>query len=56
MSNARRPDSGIDRENASKIIGFMRKTGISDLKGLVEFLTDKWRKQGERERQAGIQI
>jgi hypothetical protein len=42
MSNARKPGSGIDRENAVKIIDYMRKNKLNDLKELIEHLKKKW--------------
>jgi hypothetical protein len=42
MSNARKPSAGIDRDNAVKIIDYMRKHGLNDLKELVEHLKKKW--------------
>lgn len=42
MSNARKPSAGIDRENAIKIIGFMRKNKLNNLSDLVEYLRKKW--------------
>jgi hypothetical protein len=55
MSNARRPDSGIDRENAVKIIEFMKKNHVNDLKGLVELLTTKWKNIAEKENRVNTQ-
>lgn len=42
MSNARKPASGIDRENATKIISYMNQNKLSNLKDLVEYLKKKW--------------
>lgn len=42
MSNARKPSAGIDRENATRIITYMRQHKLSDLKQLVDHLKQKW--------------
>lgn len=42
MSNARKPSAGIDRENAVKIIGFMRTNKLNNLSELIEHLKKKW--------------
>jgi hypothetical protein len=51
MSNARKPSSGVDRDNAVKIIDFMRKNRINTLKDLVELLTAKWKKISDEDNQ-----
>jgi hypothetical protein len=45
MGNARKPNSGIDRENAVKIINFMQKNRIATIKDLVNFIAEKWKNQ-----------
>lgn len=42
MSNARKPDSGKDRENAVKIINFMRQNKLETLSDFVSYLANKW--------------
>jgi hypothetical protein len=42
MSNARKPGSGIDRDNAVKIIDYMRKNKLNDLEELIVNLKKKW--------------
>jgi hypothetical protein len=42
MSNARKPNSGIDREHAVKIIRFMQQNKLNSITELVDFLADKW--------------
>lgn len=42
LSNARKPDSGPDRENAVKLISYMRQQRISTVPQLVDHLADKW--------------
>ena len=42
LSNARKPNSGPDRENAVKIIRFMQKHNIQTIDELVELLSKKW--------------
>jgi hypothetical protein len=44
MSNARKPSAGADRDNATKIIEYMRSNGINDMQELVSVLSDKWKK------------
>ena len=51
MSNARKPSSGVDRDNAVKIIDFMRKNRINTLKDLVELLTAKWKRISDEDNQ-----
>ena len=45
MGNARKPNSGVDRENAVKIINFMQKNRIATLKDLVDIIAEKWKNQ-----------
>jgi hypothetical protein len=42
MSNARKPGSGIDRDNAVMIIDYMRKNKLNDLEALMDHLKKKW--------------
>ena len=42
MSNARKPDNGIDRENAVNIIRYMQKNRMNDLTDLITHLKKKW--------------
>jgi hypothetical protein len=42
MSNARKPGSGIDRDNAVRIIDYMRKNKLNDLEALMDHLKKKW--------------
>lgn len=43
FSNARKPSSGVDRENATKIIAFMRKKKLNTVFDLVNWLATKWK-------------
>lgn len=43
MANARKPNSGIDREHAVKIIRFMQQNKLNTLNDLVAYLTTKWK-------------
>lgn len=43
MSNARKPGSGKDRENAVKIINFMRQNKLDTLSDFVGYLANKWK-------------
>ena len=45
LSNARKPDSGPDRDHAVKIIAFMRKNNLSTVRELVNALAAKWHPQ-----------
>ena len=45
LSNARKPDSGPDRENAVKLISYMRQQRISTVPELVDHLASRWTKQ-----------
>lgn len=42
MSNARKPNSGADREHAVKIISFMRKNKLQTTTDLIDLLSKKW--------------
>lgn len=42
MSNARKPDSGRDRQNAVKIIKFMQDNKLETFYDFVKYLSDKW--------------
>jgi hypothetical protein len=42
LSNARKPDSGPDREHAVKIIDLMRRNGLKTLADLVNWIRDRW--------------
>lgn len=42
LSNARKPDSGIDRTNAVKIIDYMQRNGLKTVYELVKHLASKW--------------
>jgi hypothetical protein len=42
MSNARKPDSGIDRDHVVKLIDFMNKNKLTTVSELVQFLAKKW--------------
>lgn len=42
LSNARKPESGPDREHAIKLIDFMRKNNLNTVRELVNALADKW--------------
>lgn len=43
LSNARKPSSGPDRENAVKIISYMRKNRLADLAALAEHIRGRWK-------------
>lgn len=43
FSNARKPNSGPDREHAVKLIKFMRQNRIEDITDLVNFIAKKWK-------------
>lgn len=43
LSNARKPSSGPDRENAVKIISYMRKNRLADLAALADHVRDRWK-------------
>ena len=47
LSNARKPSSGPDRENAVKIISYMRKNRLSDLAALADHVRDRWKATNE---------
>jgi hypothetical protein len=42
LGNARKPNSGPDREHAVKIINFMRQHRLRSLKDLVDYINQKW--------------
>ena len=42
LSNARKPSVGVDRENAVKIITFMRKNKLATIEELLAMLVTKW--------------
>ncbi len=42
MSNARKPDSGIDRDHVVKLNDFMNKNKLTNVSQLVQFLAKKW--------------
>jgi len=42
LSNARKPDSGPDREHAVKIIDLMRRNGLKTLSDLVDWIRARW--------------
>ncbi len=48
LSNARKPDSGPDREHAVKIIQFMRKNNLDTVKDLVAVLAQKWQPEDKK--------
>lgn len=43
MSNARKPDSGQERQAAVKIIAYMRQHGLNTIKDFVNHIADKWK-------------
>ena len=43
MSNSRKPGSGLDRENAVKIIEYMRRNRLDKISDLVKHLQNKWK-------------
>ena len=43
LSNARKPDSGLDRRNAITIIQYMRKNGFTTVLEFVDSLAAKWK-------------
>ena len=45
LSNARKPNSGPDRDNAIKLINFMRKNKLATVRELVDTLAAKWSNQ-----------
>jgi hypothetical protein len=47
LSNARKPDSGPDREHAVNIIKYMQANKLNTVKDLVNNLTDKWKSVGK---------
>ena len=49
LSNARKPNSGADREAAVKIIRFMQKHNIQTIGELIELLANKWSKTNQEQ-------
>lgn len=47
LSNARKPNSGPDREHAISIINYMAKNGLKSLPEFVNALSNKWKKKSE---------
>ena len=45
LSNARKPDSGQDREAATKIIAYMRQHRLNTVADFVNNIADKWKPQ-----------
>lgn len=45
LSNARKPNSGADRENAVKIIRYMQQHRLNTVPELVDHLANRWSKQ-----------
>lgn len=43
LSNARKPNSGPDRDNATKIIAFMKTNKLDTVMDLVNYLANKWK-------------
>ena len=43
LSNARKPSNDVDRENATKIIAFMRQQKLNTVFDLVTWLANKWK-------------
>ena len=43
LSNARKPSNDVDRENATKIIAFMRQQKLNTAFDLVTWLANKWK-------------
>ncbi len=44
LSNARKPDSGPDREHAIKIIRYMKNNRLDSIKDFIAAMADKWKK------------
>ena len=55
MSNARKPNSGIDREHSVKLIRFMQQNKLASIPELVKFLANKWKTIYHAERDAARQ-
>jgi hypothetical protein len=47
LSNARKPDSGRDREHAIKIINYMQKNKLPSIRDFVSAMADKWKNIGD---------
>lgn len=47
MSNSRKPNSGIDRENAVKIIRYMQQNRLNTIPELVDHLAERWKNKNE---------
>lgn len=45
LSNARKPSSGPDRQNAIKIINYMKQNNLKTINDLVNFIANKWQSQ-----------
>jgi hypothetical protein len=43
MANARKPNSGVDREHSVKLIRFMQQNKLTNIPELVKFLANKWK-------------
>jgi len=48
MSNARKPDSGPEREDAVKIIRYMQQHRLNTIPEFVQHLADKWKSPDQR--------
>jgi len=53
LSNARKPGN-LDREDAVKILKFMRQNRMATHKDLVNYLVDKWKVKDESINEAGV--
>ena len=42
LANARTPHAGVDREDTTKIIAYMRQHKLNTVRELVDHLTKKW--------------
>jgi hypothetical protein len=47
LSNARKPGPDPDRNNAVKIIQFMRQNRLDTVKDFVDYLANKWKSLSE---------
>ena len=47
LGNARKPSSGVDRENSIKIINYMRQNRLNTVKDLVDHLSAKWQSNSQ---------
>lgn len=52
MSNAKKPDSGVDREHLVKILNFMRQNKLNTIPEFVRFIAKKWKDIYHAERDA----